>query len=247
MSARDAVRVADPAERRHDRAAAGAGSRWLPGHPRHGPIAQLLISSAPLSLILVAYAAAQWISAPLADRGTDGGANRWGFALHVTGPAQVDQAVFGVVPSVWLQQRLVTGSAQWYDAVASLVYVTHFVAIPVVTALAWFRMRDRFASWLSAVTAFVLLGMSGYVVYPAAPPWLASSHGDIGAVDRVSDLGWHYLDLAPIATASALGQGAATRWRPCPPCMPAPRSWSRRSGGARWAPGGEPPWSATSC
>jgi membrane-associated phospholipid phosphatase len=200
------TREADATVDRDDLPQVGEGSRWLPGHSRHGPIAQLLIASAPLSLILVAYAAAQWISAPLADGGDT---NRLGFGVHVTGPAHVDQVVFGVVPSVWLQQRLVDGAPQWYDAVAALVYVTHFVSIPVVTALAWFRARERFPSWLGAVIAFTILGMTGYVLYPAAPPWLASDHGDIGAVDRVSTLGWHYLDLTPVATASTLGQAAS--------------------------------------
>ena len=180
-----------------------------PAPSRHGPIAQLLIAWSPLSAILVAYWAADWVNGPLADRAVGGGANRFGFALHVAGTADVDRAVFGVVPSVWLQQHLVDGSTHWYDAVAALVYVTHFVSIPVVTGLAWFRMRDRFASWLTAVLTFTVVGVAGYVLYPAAPPWLASAHGAIGPVDRISRFGWHYLDLVPVAHVSAIGQGGS--------------------------------------
>ena len=75
---------------------AGRAVRLLrPSEPRHGPVAQLLIAWAPLSLILLAYAAAGWISAPL---GTADGAdsNRLGFGVHVSGPADADRAVFGV-------------------------------------------------------------------------------------------------------------------------------------------------------
>lgn len=172
----------------------------------HGPVAQLLIAWAPLSAILVAYAVAQWISAPLADGG-EGDVNRLGFALHVTGPARADEAIFGVLPSLWLQERLVDGSTHWYDAVAALVYATHFVSIPLVTALVWFRIRDRFTAWLVAVLTFTLVGVTGYVVYPAAPPWLAADQGVIPEVDRISRFGWHYLQLDPIARVSALGQG----------------------------------------
>ena len=171
---------------------------------RHGPIAQLLIAWSPLSGILVAYAVAQWVSAPLAEGGA---ANRLGFGLHLSGPARIDEAVFGVVPSVWLQQWLLAGSPQWYDAVAALVYATHFVSIPLVTGLVWFRMRDRFTSWLAAVVTFTVVGVAGYIAYPAAPPWLASQQDRIGTVDRISRFGWHYLDLEPIARLSALGQG----------------------------------------
>jgi membrane-associated phospholipid phosphatase len=176
---------------------------------RHGPIAQLLIAWCPLSCILVAYGAAAWINAPLANRGAAGGANRLGFALHVGGPAGVDEAVFGVLPSVWLQQRLVDGWPHWYDAVAALVYVTHFVSIPLATGVAWFRTRERFAAWLAAVIGFTLLGTAGYVIYPAAPPWLASDHGAFGTVDRISTLGWHYLGIGEIARLGATGQAAS--------------------------------------
>ena len=181
----------------------------VPAPSRHGPVAQLLIAWSPLSVILVAYAVADWVSGPLADRGGSGGANRLGFALHVAGTADVDRAVFGVAPSVWLQEHLVDGSTHWYDAVAALVYVTHFVSIPVVTGLAWFRIRDRFASWLTSVLTFTVVGVAGYVLYPAAPPWLASDHSVIGPVDRISRFGWHYLDLVPIARVSALGQAGS--------------------------------------
>lgn len=175
-------------------------------NPRHGPVAQLLIAWSPLSAILVVYAAAQWISAPLASRTSDGGANRLGFALHVAGPARLDEAVFGTVPSVWLQERLLGGGPHWYDAVAALVYATHFVSIPVVTGFVWFRMRHRFGAWLLAVVAFTVVGVGGYVVYPAAPPWLASEQGQIGAIERSSEIGWHYLGLDLVGRLSTFGQ-----------------------------------------
>jgi membrane-associated phospholipid phosphatase len=173
---------------------------------RHGPIAQLLIALAPLSVILVVYGLAEWISDPL---GTGGGArsNRLGFPVHVTGPARADSAVFGTVPSVWLQQHLVDGSAHWYDAVAALVYSTHFVSIPLVTGITWFCLRDRFRAWLAVVLTFTTLGMSGYVVYPATPPWLASERGAVGPVQRISDLGWGYLHLDWVGALTASGQG----------------------------------------
>ena len=84
---------------------------------RHGPIAQLLIASSPLSLILVAYAVGDWIAGPI-DLGRPGTVNRLGFGLHRTGGATVDAHVFGSLPSVRLQEWLVDGSAHWYDAVA---------------------------------------------------------------------------------------------------------------------------------
>ena len=179
--------------------------RQAPPPSRHGPIAQLLIAWAPLSLILGAYAVAQWVNAPL-EGGHGARSNRLGFDLHVTEPAHLDQAVFGTVPSIWLQQHLVNGTPHWYDGAAALVYVTHFISIPLVTALVWFRLRHRFRAWLGTVLTFTAIGVTGYVVYPAAPPWLASQRGDIGTVHRISVLGWDYLHVDPVGWLTAFAQ-----------------------------------------
>lgn len=176
-----------------------------PPASRHGPIAQLLIAWSPLSLILVGYAAAYWVNAPLRD-GDGAGTNRLGFGLHVADLVQADRGLFGTVPTVWLQQRLVDGAAHWYDAVAALVYVTHFVSIPLATAVVWFRLWGRFTAWITAVLVFTTVGVGGYVVYPAAPPWLASDRGEVGPVDRISVLGWDRLHLGPVGELVALSQ-----------------------------------------
>lgn len=179
------------------------------GSSRHGPIAQLLIAWSPLSVILVAYWVAQWITAPLGT-GDGAGTNRLGFGLHVAGPARADESVFGAIPSVWLQERLVDASSpHWYDAAAALVYVTHGVSIPLVTGLVWFCLRDRFREWVAAVLTLSLVGIGGYVVYPAAPPWIASSEGEIGTVGRISSLGWDYWQLDVVGRLTELGQAAS--------------------------------------
>lgn len=175
---------------------------------RHGPIAQLLISWSPLSVILLAYAVAGWISAPL-EEGDGASTNRLGAGLHVLGPVRADEWVFGTVPTVWLQERLVDGTPQWWDAVAALVYVTHFVTIPLLTAVVWFCLRERFAAWLVAVLTMSVVGIIGYVAYPAAPPWLAAERGDIGAVDRISHIGWDFMHLDAIGQLTQLGQSGS--------------------------------------
>jgi membrane-associated phospholipid phosphatase len=182
--------------------------REAPGRPsRHGPIAQLLIAWSPLSGILVAYAVAGWISAPLSSPGRGADTNRLGLGLHIGGPPALDERLFGAVPSVWLQQHLVDGAAHWYDGLAALIYITHFIALPIATALVWFRLRARFRAWITAVLAFAVVGMTGYVLYPAAPPWMAAEQDRIGTVDRLSGLGWHYLGLDRVAGLTDLLQG----------------------------------------
>ena len=175
---------------------------------RHGPVAQLLIAWSPLSAILVAYWVAQWISAPLGTGG-ESPTNRLGAGLHVLGPAHADRTLFGTVPSAWLQERLAGGGAQWWDAVAAPVYATHFVAIPLLTALAWFGLRDRFREWVTAALTMSLVGIAGYVAYPATPPWLAAQRGAIGDVDRISQRGWEVLHLDVVGRLTELGQAGS--------------------------------------
>ncbi len=180
---------------------------WPPPS-RQSPLAQLLIAWAPLSVVLLAYAAAGWVNAPL-GKGDGVATNRLGFSLHVSGPAQVDRTVFGAVPTVWLQEQLVDGTLHAYDAAAAVVYSTHFISFPVATAIVWFRLRDRFTSWIAAIVTFTTLGVTGYVVYPATPPWLASDDGAIGPVVRISTVGWDYLHLGAVGRLIDVGQGGS--------------------------------------
>ena len=161
--------------------------------------AQLLVALSPLSLVLAAYQLAHWINAPITvEPGRGHMTNRLGFGLHIDGPPGADRAMFGTVPTVWLQQRLVDGTGHWYDVVAALVYVSHFAVLPIVTALGWFRYRERMRSWVAAVLTLTTLGVLLYVVYPASPPWLGAQYGVIGAVDRVPTLGWDVVHLGVI-------------------------------------------------
>ena len=158
--------------------------------------AQLLVALSPLSLVLAAYQLAHWINAPITvEPGRGHMTNRLGFGLHIDGPPGADRAMFGTVPTVWLQQRLVDGTGHWYDVIAALVYVSHFLVLPIVTALVWFRFRERMRSWVAAVLTLTTLGVVLYVVYPAGPPWLGARYHAIGAVDRVPTLGWRVLHL----------------------------------------------------
>jgi membrane-associated phospholipid phosphatase len=78
-----------------------------------------------------------------------------------------------------------------------------------VTGLVWFFLRDRFREWVAAALTLSLVGIVGYVVYPAAPPWLASDQGEIGAAARISTLGWDYWQLNVVGRLTGLGQAGS--------------------------------------
>ncbi|MCZ2818188.1 phosphatase PAP2 family protein [Modestobacter sp. VKM Ac-2984] len=110
----------------------------------------------------------------------------------------------GVLPTVWLQDHW---GAAWWTVVASLVYSSHFVVTPVVLGVLWLRDRARWAAYARLVVGLSAAGLVTYVLYPAAPPWLAAKDGVIAQVDRLSNSGWAVLGLDKAGALLSSGQG----------------------------------------
>ncbi len=93
----------------------------------------------------------------------------------------------GVIPSAWLQTRLFgrpyTGLL---DAIANLLYVSHFVAPVAVAALVRGFKKLDFWVYMLGFFALAYLGFATYLLFPAAPPWWATRFGYLSGVDSVS-------------------------------------------------------------
>ena len=156
-------------------------------------LVRLVVDWFPLAAALLAY-----------DQ-TRGLADGFGFPVHVTEPAAVDRWLGGgVLPTVWLQQHL---TAEWWQALAALVYGSHFVVTPLVLGILWVRDRARWARYARLVVALSAAGLVTYVLYPAAPPWLAAKQHVIEPVHRLSGSGWQVLGLPRAGTLLEHGQG----------------------------------------
>jgi membrane-associated phospholipid phosphatase len=111
---------------------------------------------------------------------------------------------------VWLQQRFLDpGSPHWYDALATLVYTTHFLATPVVAAVLWLRSRDAWKAFITRVIVLSVAGLVTYVLFPAAPPWYAAREGVIEPVIRASARGWLWLHVNHAGNLLSEGQLAS--------------------------------------
>ena len=156
-------------------------------------LVRLVVDWFPLAAALLAY-----------DR-TRGLADGLGFPVHVSEPAAVDRWLGGgVLPTVWLQQHL---TAEWWQAVAALVYGSHFVVTPLVLGIFWVRDRRRWSRYALLVVSLSAAGLVTYVLYPAAPPWLAAKEGAIEPVHRLSGGGWQVLGLPRAGALLTHGQG----------------------------------------
>jgi membrane-associated phospholipid phosphatase len=159
---------------------------------------QALLDWLPFTAVLVVYDVSRGI------------ADGVGLPLHVSDVAAADRDLFGgTVPTVWLQQHFLDpGSPHWYDALATLVYTSHFIATPVVAAVLWLRSREIWKAFAGRVVVLSLAGLVTYVLFPAAPPWYAAREGVIDPVIRASSRGWLWLHVNHAGNLLSEGQAA---------------------------------------
>ena len=122
---------------------------------------------------------------------------------------RLEEALFGKpIPTVWLQAHLWHGGdhMHWWDYASYGVYITHFVATPLIAALFWTFAHDRFARYASMICVLALTGFTTYVLYPAVPPWLASEHGAIGPTTRTVGVVWRHIPIAHFSSVFENGQ-----------------------------------------
>ncbi|MGH3577891.1 MAG: phosphatase PAP2 family protein [Mycobacterium sp.] len=88
---------------------------------------------------------------------------------------------FGIVPTVWLQERIKVAQPPWWEVIISSVYMSFFILPYVVGGLLWLRNRSDWAAFVRRFVALSFAALVVYVVLPAAPPWAAArcTAGDI--------------------------------------------------------------------
>jgi hypothetical protein len=108
--------------------------------------------------------------------------------IHYRPQVRVDELIgFGAVPTVWLQDRLWGGieDVHWWDYAVWAVYVSYFFVPTLVLAALWVRDRAAFRRLAAMVVGLAVAGCATYVLFPAAPPWLAYRHGSLAPVHRI--------------------------------------------------------------
>lgn len=101
--------------------------------------------------------------------------------VQLEGLIAADRALFGGhLPTLWLQERLYdAGIVHWYDIGALLFYSLHFV-FPLLFAFAlWLRVRERFWQFTLTFLFMTYSAFAIFILYPAAPPWLAYRWGQM--------------------------------------------------------------------
>jgi hypothetical protein len=89
----------------------------------------------------------------------------------------------------------------------TLTYTSYFIT-PFALA-GWFWVRDRldFLRYRRRLITLALVGLTTYILFPAAPPWLASQEGLLAPIQRTTGKGW---DIIGIGTAGLFSEGQAS-------------------------------------
>lgn len=109
---------------------------------------------------------------------------------HIGFPITVDRWIGrGELPTTRLQAALWNGGRlQWYDYLASTLYLLHFVVPLVLAYLFWHWRRPLYVRFVRTYLALMYAGFTVYLLYPMAPPWWASNLGRIPTVAPILSL-----------------------------------------------------------
>jgi len=163
-------------------------------HPRQ--ILQLAVDWAPIVVILIAYDF------------TRGAADSFGIGVHYTAMIDVDKFLFfGETPTEWLQAQLYEPNVvHWYDVAFTLVYTSYFLSPFALLGWLWARERLAFLRFRKRLITLALAGLATYILFPAAPPWMAGEMGLLEDVHRTTSKGWEVMSVGTAGWFSK-GQG----------------------------------------
>ncbi len=109
--------------------------------------------------------------------------------VHFLPQLQADRIIFGNIPTISLQHLFFQPNfLQWYDYLATILYFLHF-ALPLSFAyLLWIYNRYYFKQFMTGISLLSYGAWLTYVVFPAAPPWLASEMGYLPHMTKIMTL-----------------------------------------------------------
>ncbi|HEY8489821.1 MAG TPA: phosphatase PAP2 family protein [Dehalococcoidia bacterium] len=109
-------------------------------------------------------------------------------AVNLFVAVDIETKLFGVAPTVWLQERLFSfGSPSVLDFLSAGIHWSFFV-VPHAAAVAVYLLRPRqFARYALLIVTTFYLGLVLYFLLPTAPPWLAAEWGFLPPVARIID------------------------------------------------------------
>jgi membrane-associated phospholipid phosphatase len=164
-------------------------------HPRE--MLQLVIDWAPMVIVLGAYDV------------TRGAADKLGIGVHFHPMIDFDKAVFfGQTPTEWLQHHLYDpGTLSAWNVGFTLIYTSYFLTPFALAGWLWARDRPAYLRFAKRLVSLAIAGVITYILFPAAPPWMAANEGLLHDVTRTTSEGWKIIG---VGTSILFSEGQAS-------------------------------------
>jgi membrane-associated phospholipid phosphatase len=132
------------------------------------------------------------------------------FPIHWASPVHADKVLgLGQVPTIRLQDALYTpGHLHFWDYAAFSFWFSHFFATLLVGVGIWLYAYRWFHRFAACIVMLAAMGLVTYVIFPAAPPWLAGDHGYLPHTFRITHA---VVNNMPLPKAGAMFQ-KGTNW-----------------------------------
>jgi membrane-associated phospholipid phosphatase len=106
--------------------------------------------------------------------------------VHYKEPIEWERAIFGTIPSAYLQERFYReGSVSLIDIISVLAYCVHFLIPFGFACLVWFEDRELYKKYSATFLILTYASLITFLLYPAAPPWLAGLTGYLDGVKKI--------------------------------------------------------------
>jgi membrane-associated phospholipid phosphatase len=171
------------------------GCACLGRHPRE--MLQLIIDWLPMVVVLGAYDI------------TRGAADKLGIGVHLHPMIDFDKAVFfGQTPTEWLQHHLYNPNVvSGWNVAFTLIYTSYFITPFALAGWLWARDRPAYLRFIKRLVTLAIAGVITYILFPAAPPWLAANEGLLHDVTRTTSEGWKIIG---VGTSILFSEGQAS-------------------------------------
>ncbi len=109
--------------------------------------------------------------------------------VHIWPMIRADELLFGFLPTIKLQGALFDGiTLHWYDYMAVILYISHFIIPMVVAFVFWISDRKIFKEFTAAFLILSYMAFFTFIIFPAMPPWMASNDGYIPPLKKIMDM-----------------------------------------------------------
>ncbi|MBI4037359.1 phosphatase PAP2 family protein, partial [Candidatus Daviesbacteria bacterium] len=105
---------------------------------------------------------------------------------HFTEMIKTDFWFFHKIPNQILQSSLFhPGYLRWYDYLATLIYMLHYILPFGFGFLLWINSKRYFKEFVTGLSLLSYAAWITYLIFPTAPPWLANQVGYLPNVVKI--------------------------------------------------------------